>query len=99
MQNKAKKPETKSPAGKEVVKENVFAPDTGQSPAEGQANRPEEPQAAAAASNSSPTTNNNHSNNYNLVSSLLNLTKSPVSNPCGMNFRDSTATFVLFSLY
>ena len=64
-----------------MVKENVFAPDTGQSPTEGQANCSEEPQAAAAASNSSPTTNNNHSNNYNLVSSLLNLTKSPVSNP------------------
>ena len=61
------------------MKENVLAPDTGQSPAEEQAARPEEPQAAAAASGSSPTSNNNNSSNYNLVTSLLNLTKSPVS--------------------
>ncbi len=80
MQNKSKRPETKSPAGTEAVKENVLAPDTGQSPEEEQAGSPEEPQAAAAAAcNSSPTTNNNN-NNYNLVTSLLNLTKSPVSN-------------------
>lgn len=62
-----------------MVKDNVLAPDTGQPPAEEQADRPEEPQAAATASSSSPTTNNNNSNNYNLVTSLLNLTKSPVS--------------------
>lgn len=61
-----------------------MAPDTGQSPAEEQGDRPEEPQAAATASTSSPTANNNNSSNYNLVTSLLNLTKSPVSNPpCG----------------
>lgn len=67
-------------------KENVLAPDTGQSLAEEQADCPEEPQAAATASTSSPTTNNNNSNNYNLVTSLLNLTKSPVSNPNAGNF-------------
>uniref|UniRef100_A0A8C9ZEG2 FHF complex subunit HOOK interacting protein 2 n=1 Tax=Sander lucioperca TaxID=283035 RepID=A0A8C9ZEG2_SANLU len=61
----------------EVVKENVLAPDTGQSRAEEQAERPEEPQAAAAASTSSPSSNHNNGNNYNLVTSLLNLTKSP----------------------
>lgn len=58
-----------------------MAPDTGQSPAEEQGDHPEEPQAAATASTSSPTANNNNSSNYNLVTSLLNLTKSPVSNP------------------
>lgn len=67
-----------------------MAPDTGQSLAEEQAARPEEPQAAAAAaaaSSSSPTSNNNNSNNYNLVTSLLNLTKSPVSNPHARTLR------------
>uniref|UniRef100_A0A8C5H5M7 FHF complex subunit HOOK-interacting protein C-terminal domain-containing protein n=1 Tax=Gouania willdenowi TaxID=441366 RepID=A0A8C5H5M7_GOUWI len=50
-------------------KESVVAPDTGQTPTE-------QP-SAAAASASSPPSNNNNTNNYNLVSSLLNLTKSP----------------------
>ncbi|XP_037637505.1 protein FAM160B1 isoform X2 [Sebastes umbrosus] len=77
LENKTKRPETKRPGGTEVVKENVLAPDTGQSLAEEQADRPEELQAAAAASTSSPTSNNSNGNNYNLVSSLLNLTKSP----------------------
>lgn len=62
----------------EVVRDGAVAPDTGQSPAEEQAKHPEEPQAAAA---SSPNTGNNtNGSNYNLVTSLLNLTKSPVSN-------------------
>lgn len=86
MQNKSKRPDTKTPGGTEVVKENVLAPDTGQSRAEEQAERPEEPQAAAAASTSSPSSNHNNGNNYNLVTSLLNLTKSPVSNPHARNF-------------
>uniref|UniRef100_A0A8C2XJQ0 FHF complex subunit HOOK interacting protein 2 n=1 Tax=Cyclopterus lumpus TaxID=8103 RepID=A0A8C2XJQ0_CYCLU len=43
---------------------------------ENKSKRPEIKKAAAAASSSSPTSNNN-SNNYNLVTSLLNLTKSP----------------------
>uniref|UniRef100_A0A668TWN7 FHF complex subunit HOOK-interacting protein C-terminal domain-containing protein n=1 Tax=Oreochromis aureus TaxID=47969 RepID=A0A668TWN7_OREAU len=47
-----------------VATESALSPDTGQS------------LAAAAVSTSSPTSNNN-SNNYNLVTSLLNLTKSP----------------------
>lgn len=69
-----------------MVKDNVLAPDTGQSPAGEQADHPEEPQAAATASTSSPTTNNSNGNNYNLVTSLLNLTKSPVSYPHARNF-------------
>jgi len=70
----------------EGVKESVLAPDTGQSQAEEQAGRHEEPQAAAAASTSSPASNNNNTNNYNLVTSLLNLTKSPVSDSHVWNF-------------
>ncbi|KAF7219645.1 family with sequence similarity 160 member B1 [Nothobranchius furzeri] len=66
LENKSKRAETKGPAATE---ESVVAPDTGQSPAD-------EPVAAAAASSSSPTRNHNN-NNYNLVTSLLNLTKSP----------------------
>lgn len=62
-------------------KENALSPDTGQCLAQEQADHQDEPQAAAAVSTSSPTSNNN-SNNYNLVTSLLNLTKSPVSVPC-----------------
>ncbi|KAK2824058.1 hypothetical protein Q5P01_021233 [Channa striata] len=65
LENKSKRPERA-----DGVKENVLAPDTGQTDQTG------EPQAAAAASTSSPT-NSNNSSNYNLVTSLLNLTKSP----------------------
>ncbi|XP_068597117.1 FHF complex subunit HOOK interacting protein 2A [Brachionichthys hirsutus] len=65
LENKSKRAEAKHPGGTEGVKDGVLAPDTGQSP--------EGPQAAAVASSSSPSTNDN----YNLVSSLLNLTKSP----------------------
>lgn len=68
-------------SGADVLIDGAMAPDTGQSPAEEQAKHLEEPQAAAAASASSPTTTNNaNGSNYNLVTSLLNLTKSPVSN-------------------
>ncbi|KAM9727589.1 FHF complex subunit HOOK interacting protein 2A [Menidia menidia] len=77
LENKSKRQETKSPVVREGVKESVLAPDTGQSQAEEQAGHREEPLAAAAASTSSPASNNNNSNNYNLVTSLLNLTKSP----------------------
>uniref|UniRef100_A0A3Q2QQR7 FHF complex subunit HOOK interacting protein 2 n=1 Tax=Fundulus heteroclitus TaxID=8078 RepID=A0A3Q2QQR7_FUNHE len=73
LENKSKRPETKGAPAAEGVKESVLAPDTGQS----QADPPGEPPAAAAASTSSPAANNNNTNNYNLVSSLLNLTKSP----------------------
>lgn len=55
-------------AGTDGGKESALAPDTGQSPADEHA---EEAQAAAAGPASS-------TNNYNLVTSLLNLTKSPV---------------------
>ncbi|XP_071061670.1 FHF complex subunit HOOK interacting protein 2A isoform X2 [Pseudochaenichthys georgianus] len=73
LENKSKRPEAKRPT--EAGKDNVLDPDTGQSAAMGRADRPEE--VAAAASTSSPTNNNNNGNNYNLVTSLLNLTKSP----------------------
>lgn len=74
----------------------MLAPDTGQSPSE---ERGEEPQAAAAASSpSSPTNNNNNSSNYNLVTSLLNLTKSPVSNlTLGAGRHSQPASFGLMS--
>ncbi|XP_032363007.1 protein FAM160B1 isoform X1 [Etheostoma spectabile] len=77
LENKSKRPDTKTPGGTELVKDNVLAPDTGQSWTEEQAERPEQPQAAAAASTSTPSSNHNNGNNYNLVTSLLNLTKSP----------------------
>ncbi|XP_040035371.1 FHF complex subunit HOOK interacting protein 2A isoform X1 [Gasterosteus aculeatus] len=72
LENKSKRPETKSRVGTEVVEENVFAPDTGQSLAEETVDRPEELQGAASSSSATSS-----SNNYNLVTSLLNLTKSP----------------------
>lgn len=70
------------------MKDNALAPDTGQSgqTTKEQTDPQEEPQAAAAAASTcSPTTNN--SNNYNLVTSLLNLTKSPVSGTREITFR------------
>uniref|UniRef100_A0A672IX13 Family with sequence similarity 160 member B1 n=1 Tax=Salarias fasciatus TaxID=181472 RepID=A0A672IX13_SALFA len=68
----------KTPVLTEGTKESALAPDTGQSPTEDQAAQQEGPQAAAAAAAaSSPARNNNNSSNYNLVTSLLNLTKSP----------------------
>uniref|UniRef100_A0A8D3AHZ0 FHF complex subunit HOOK-interacting protein C-terminal domain-containing protein n=1 Tax=Scophthalmus maximus TaxID=52904 RepID=A0A8D3AHZ0_SCOMX len=78
LENKSKRPETKSPERTERVK----APDTGQSPAEEQAGCPKEPQATAAASTSSPTSNNNNSNNYNLVTSLPQPHKEIVVKAC-----------------
>ncbi|XP_053730627.1 protein FAM160B1 [Synchiropus splendidus] len=71
LENKSKKPETSRPARAE---DNVLTPDTGQSAAASQTERPEERAASAAASPTSPTNNNS---NYSLVTSLLNLTKSP----------------------
>ncbi|XP_024153193.1 protein FAM160B1 isoform X1 [Oryzias melastigma] len=71
LQNKSKRPENYSLAGTDGGKESALAPDTGQSPADEHA---EEPQTAAAGSTCSPASN---TNNYNLVTSLLNLTKSP----------------------
>lgn len=95
LQSKTKKPETKDPGGSEVVKDNALTPDTGQSPTKEQTDPQEEPQAAAAAASTcSPTTNNNNSSNYNLVTSLLNLTKSPVSETREITFR---CFFFLFS--
>lgn len=82
LQNKTKKPEVKHPGGSLVETDNALTPDTGQSPTKEQTDPQEE---AAATSICSPTTNNN-SNNYNLVSSLLNLTKSPVSDHCEITF-------------
>lgn len=75
LQNKTKKPEPKDPGGSQMLKDNILTLDTGQSLTKEQIVPQEEP---AAAFTFSPTTNNN-SNNYNLISSLLNLTRSPVS--------------------
>lgn len=75
-----------------MVKDSALTPDTGQSPAKEQTEPQEEPQAAAAAPfTCSPTTTNNSSNNYNLVTSLLNLTKSPVSDT-----REHLADFLFY---
>lgn len=86
FQNKTKKPEPKDPGGSQMLKDNTLTLDTGQSPPKDQIEPQEEPAAAAAASTFSPATKNN-SNNYNLVSSLLNLTRSPVSETCEITFR------------
>lgn len=76
-QNKVKRVETKE-AVAEGVKDDPSAPDTGQN-ALG-ATSPSSPEELAATAGISAAPNNNNSNsNYNLVSSLLNLTKSPVS--------------------
>ncbi|XP_061914589.1 protein FAM160B1 [Entelurus aequoreus] len=68
LENNSRRNETKNPGSADEVKENALAPDTGQ------ANAACSEGTQAASSSSSPTNNNN---NYNLVSSLLNLTKSP----------------------
>lgn len=81
LQNKTKKPEPKIPGGSQMLKDNTLTLDTGQSLTKEQIDPQEEP---VAASTFSPTTNN--SNNYNLVSSLLNLTRSPVSETCEITF-------------
>ncbi|KAL0964179.1 hypothetical protein UPYG_G00320300 [Umbra pygmaea] len=68
LENKLR-PDPKS-ANAEGVQEDFASPDTGQPLSEGPAaQQPEELKAAAAQSN--------HINNYNIVTSLLNLTKSP----------------------
>ncbi|XP_061766693.1 protein FAM160B1 isoform X1 [Nerophis ophidion] len=67
LENKSRRNENKNPGCADEVKENALAPDTGQ------ANAACTEVTQAASSSSSPTNNNN----YNLVSSLLNLTKSP----------------------
>uniref|UniRef100_A0A3P9JSD9 Family with sequence similarity 160 member B1 n=1 Tax=Oryzias latipes TaxID=8090 RepID=A0A3P9JSD9_ORYLA len=71
LENKSKRLENQSLVGTDGGKESALAPDTGQSPADEHA---EEAQAAAAGSTCSPASS---TNNYNLVTSLLNLTKSP----------------------
>lgn len=75
LQNKSKRPDTRPLVGAQGGQDKALVSDTGQAQTP---DKPEEPQAAAAAS--SPTTNNNNCSNYNLVTSLLNLTKSPVRN-------------------
>lgn len=85
VQNKTKKPKPKDPGGSQMLKDNTLTLDTGQSLTKEPIDPQEEPAAAAAASTFSPTTNYN-SNNYNLVSSLLNLTRSPVSETCEITF-------------
>lgn len=74
-----------------MAKDDALTPDTGQTPANEQTPLHEEPQAAAAAAGScSPAAT--HSNNYNLVTSLLNLTKSPVGEITGR----CSSVFLLF---
>uniref|UniRef100_A0A6Q2ZIK3 FHF complex subunit HOOK-interacting protein C-terminal domain-containing protein n=1 Tax=Esox lucius TaxID=8010 RepID=A0A6Q2ZIK3_ESOLU len=68
-QNKVKRPDPKS-ADAEGVREDYASPDTGQTQAGGPDAEPPEPKADA-------TIQSNHVNNYNIVTSLLNLTKSP----------------------
>lgn len=79
LENRMKRPETRRPVAEEV---DLSFPDTGQpqaqlqpqAGAEGQGVKvPEEPSATASSS----AQQNNNNNNYNLVTSLLNLTKSP----------------------
>ncbi|XP_056147932.1 protein FAM160B1 isoform X1 [Lampris incognitus] len=76
LENKTKRPDTKCPGGAEGVKENLSAPDTGQPQVEEQAEPPKWSHPEASSVKFRPASNNN-SNNYNLVTSLLNLTKSP----------------------
>ncbi|XP_012694218.1 protein FAM160B1 [Clupea harengus] len=70
LENKVKRVDTKEPVA-EGVRDYPSAPDTGQNPPG--ATSPSSPEELAATP-SNPIPNNNH---YNLVSSLLNLTKSP----------------------
>ncbi|KAM6956478.1 FHF complex subunit HOOK interacting protein 2A [Aplochiton taeniatus] len=80
LENKAKRPELKSP-GAEAVREELSSPDTGQPSGERLAPGSETTEGAQAAAPGAsfrpPNNNNNSSSNYNLVMSLLNLTKSP----------------------
>ncbi|XP_010868455.1 protein FAM160B1 isoform X2 [Esox lucius] len=69
LENKVKRPDPKS-ADAEGVREDYASPDTGQTQAGGPDAEPPEPKADA-------TIQSNHVNNYNIVTSLLNLTKSP----------------------
>lgn len=91
LQNKNKKLEGAKDGGADLVKEDPSSPDTGQNQnqnpslvksalkeAASQATSPGE------ASPSSVHTTLPNSDNYNLVSSLLNLTKSPVSAPLSL---------------
>ncbi|CAL8367296.1 unnamed protein product [Gadus morhua 'NCC'] len=83
LENKARRPEAQSPGGPVGARGGLASPDTGQPHGDQPPAPGEEPQAgAAAAAGGSPansrSSNNNHSsNNYNLVTSLLNLTRSP----------------------
>ncbi|CAL8258312.1 unnamed protein product [Lota lota] len=82
LENKARRPEVQSLGGLEGARGGLASPDTGQPHGEQPPAPAEEPRAAAATASGSPsdrhTSNNNHSgNHYNLVTSLLNLTRSP----------------------
>lgn len=76
VQNKGKRVDDKV-AGADGQKEDPSSPDTGQQQSDGVACDNGSPAHGAAAALHT----NNSSNSYNLVSSLLNLTKSPVSPP------------------
>lgn len=75
VQNKGKRADDKEP-GADGLKEDPSSPDTGQQESAGvQCDTGSPANGAGAALH----TNNNTTSSYNLVSSLLNLTKSPVS--------------------
>lgn len=69
MQNKGKRGDDKE-SGADGLKEDPSSPDTGQ-----------QQSAGVACDGARAAVHANNSSNYNLVSSLLNLTKSPVSQP------------------
>lgn len=87
LQNKNKKLEAARDGGGDVVRKDPSSPDTGQnqnqnpspvrSAQENAASNATSPSAESSPSSAHSTLAN--SDNYNLVSSLLNLTKSPVS--------------------
>lgn len=84
LQNKNKKLESAKDGGGEVVIKDPSSPDTGQnqnqnlrSAQENAACKATSPSAESSPSSGHATLAN--SDNYNLVGSLLNLTKSPVS--------------------
>lgn len=76
MQNRAKRGDDKE-SGADVLKDDPSSPDTGQQQGAGVACDASSPADGAGAA--MHTNNANNSSSYNLVSSLLNLTKSPVS--------------------
>lgn len=75
LQNKGKRGDNKE-SGADGVKEDLSSPDTGQQQSAGVAR-----DTSSSADGAGAAVHANNSSSYNLVSSLLNLTKSPVSQP------------------